>query len=82
MYKVKLINQILSGYRIVLVLANSITITRRWLKHGYKTMSKVQSPELKLMIPVRGVFGQHFDPLVFERFSKFATKIAKMTGKE
>ena len=51
-YKVKLINQILSGYRIVVVLANSITITRRWLKHGYKTMSEVQSPELKLMIPV------------------------------
>ena len=32
-------------------------------------------------VPVRGVFGQQFDPLVFERFSKFATKIAKMTGR-
>ena len=31
---------------------------------------------------IRGVFGQQFDPLVFERFLKFATKIAKMTGKE
>ena len=45
-------NQILSGYSIVLMLANSFTIARRWLKHGYKKMSKVQSPELKLMIPV------------------------------
>ena len=30
----------------------------------------------------RGVFDQQFDPLVFESFSKFATKIAKITGKE
>ena len=30
----------------------------------------------------RGVFGKQFDPLVFGRFSKFATKRAKMTVKE
>ena len=30
----------------------------------------------------RGVFGQQFDPLVFENFSKFTTKRAKMTVKE
>ena len=30
----------------------------------------------------RGVFGQKFDPLVFENFSKFTTKRAKMTVKE
>ena len=30
----------------------------------------------------RGVFDQQFDPLVFENFSKFATKSAKMTVKE
>ena len=35
-----------------------------------------------MLVHPRGVFGQQFDPLVFERFSKFATKIAKMTGKE
>ena len=26
------------------------------------------------MTAARGVFGQQFDPLVFERFSNFATK--------
>ena len=30
----------------------------------------------------RGVFGQQFDPLVFENFSKLTTKRAKMTVKE
>ena len=30
----------------------------------------------------RGVFGQQLDPLVFENFSKFTTKRAKMTVKE
>mgnify|MGYP001799661784 CR=1 FL=1 len=35
-----------------------------------------------LILLSRGVFGQQFDPLAFERFSKFATKIAKITGKE
>ena len=30
----------------------------------------------------RGVFDQLFDPLVFENFSKFTTKRAKMTVKE
>ena len=30
----------------------------------------------------RGVFGQQFDPLVSESFSKFMTKRAKMTVKE
>ena len=31
---------------------------------------------------IRGVFGQQFDPLVFEKLSKFTTKRAKMTVKE
>ena len=31
---------------------------------------------------IRGVFGQHFDPLVFENFSMFTTKRAKMIVKE
>ena len=30
----------------------------------------------------QGVFGQRFHPLVFESFSKFTTKRAKMTLKE
>ena len=32
--------------------------------------------------PNRGVFGQQFDPLMFENFSNFTTKRAKMTVKE
>ena len=38
--------------------------------------------QLKIGFPSRGVFGQQFDPLVFENFSKFTTKRAKMTVKE
>ena len=34
------------------------------------------------LVPLRGVFDQQFDPLVFENFSKFANKRAKMTVKE
>ena len=35
-----------------------------------------------LMLSLRGVFDQQFDPPVFENFSKFATKSTKMTVKE
>ena len=41
------------------------------------------TPLLKIpLIACQGVFGQQFDQIVFENFSKLTTKRAKMTVKE